>query len=91
MLSQLYELYGLLPHYISLCDRLLLTGYINEQWKINKDMVNEAACELRLSQSSAPHPTGIVSAAAESALPEAKETVPVGVNDIVPIMESGRN
>ena len=48
-LKQIYRYSTGIPRLInSICDRALLTGYINEKWQINKDTVKEVAGELRL-------------------------------------------
>lgn len=48
-LKQIHNYSGGVPRLInSICDRALLTGYINEKWGINKHKVKEIAGELRI-------------------------------------------
>ncbi|MFC1658420.1 ExeA family protein [Candidatus Omnitrophota bacterium] len=48
-LKSIHNHSGGVPRLInSICDRALLTGYINEKWQISEDVINEVAKELRL-------------------------------------------
>ena len=48
-LKQIYNYSAGVPRLInSICDRALLTGYINEKWQIKSDTIKEVAGELRL-------------------------------------------
>ena len=50
-LKKIYEYSDGIPRLInSICDRALLTGYIDEQWRIKKDRIKEVAGELRLTK-----------------------------------------
>ena len=54
-LKQIYSYSEGIPRLInSICDRALLTGYINEKWQVSKDTIDEVAVELRINKGNGP-------------------------------------